>query len=113
MGSTSDLPVMQDAIDILKSFDIPVEVDIVSAHRTPDKLMKYGKTAADRNIGVIMQEEGKRTLRRRRRWSLKETSLAFFGQETSAIGSTLAGNPINSRDYHLVLLFCEQQQQQH
>jgi len=58
MGSTSDLPVMQDAIDILKSFDIPVEVDIVSAHRTPDKLMAYGKTAADRNIGVIIAGAG-------------------------------------------------------
>lgn len=58
MGSTSDLPVMQDAIDILKSFDIPVEVDIVSAHRTPDKLMTYGKSAANRNIGVIIAGAG-------------------------------------------------------
>jgi 5-(carboxyamino)imidazole ribonucleotide mutase len=58
MGSTSDLPVMQDAIDILKSFDIPVEVDIVSAHRTPEKLMDYGKTAAIRNIGVIIAGAG-------------------------------------------------------
>ena len=58
MGSTSDLPVMQDAIDILQSFGIPVEVDIVSAHRTPEKLMAYGKTAADRNIGVIIAGAG-------------------------------------------------------
>lgn len=58
MGSTSDLPVMQDAVDILKSFDIPVEVDIVSAHRTPDKLMNYGKSAANRNIGVIIAGAG-------------------------------------------------------
>ncbi len=58
MGSTSDLPVMQDAIDILKSFDIPVEVDIVSAHRTPEKLMDYSKTAASRNIGVIIAGAG-------------------------------------------------------
>jgi 5-(carboxyamino)imidazole ribonucleotide mutase len=43
MGSTSDMPVMQEAIDILKSFDVEVEVDIVSAHRTPDKLFDYGK----------------------------------------------------------------------
>ena len=41
MGSKSDLPVMQDAIDILKGFDIEVEVDIVSAHRTPEKLFDY------------------------------------------------------------------------
>lgn len=58
MGSTSDLPVMQDAIDILKSFDIPVEVDIVSAHRTPEKMMNYGKSAANRNIGVIIAGAG-------------------------------------------------------
>lgn len=58
MGSTSDLPVMQDAIDILKSFNIPVEIDIVSAHRTPDKLMNYGKSAANRNIGVIIAGAG-------------------------------------------------------
>ena len=58
MGSTSDLPVMQDAIDILKQFEIPVEIDIVSAHRTPDKLMEYGKTAVDRNIGVIIAGAG-------------------------------------------------------
>jgi len=58
MGSTSDLPVMQDAIDILKHFEIPVEVDIVSAHRTPDKLMEYGKTAVERNISVIIAGAG-------------------------------------------------------
>lgn len=58
MGSTSDLPVMQDAIDILKSFDVPVEVDIVSAHRTPEKMMNYGKSAANRNIGVIIAGAG-------------------------------------------------------
>lgn len=58
MGSTSDLPVMQDAIDVLKNFEIPVEVDIVSAHRTPDKLMEYGNTAVERNIGVIIAGAG-------------------------------------------------------
>jgi len=58
MGSTSDLPVMQDAIDILKSFDIPVEIDIVSAHRTPEKMMNYGKSAAHRNIGVVIAGAG-------------------------------------------------------
>ena len=54
MGSTSDLPVMQDAIDILKGFDIEIEVDIVSAHRTPDKLFDYGKNAHTRGISVII-----------------------------------------------------------
>ena len=58
MGSTSDLPVMQDAIDILKGFDIEVEVDIVSAHRTPDKLFNYGKNAHNRGISVIIAGAG-------------------------------------------------------
>lgn len=58
MGSTSDMPVMQDAIDILKGFDIEVEVDIVSAHRTPEKLFEYGKTAHERGIKVIIAGAG-------------------------------------------------------
>jgi len=58
MGSKSDLPVMQDAIDILKSFDIEVEVDIVSAHRTPEKLFDYGKKAHTRGICVIIAGAG-------------------------------------------------------
>lgn len=58
MGSTSDLPVMQDAVDILKGFDIEVEVDIVSAHRTPDKLFGYGKNAHTRGISVIIAGAG-------------------------------------------------------
>ena len=58
MGSTSDLPVMQDAIEILKGFDIAVEVDIVSAHRTPDKLFDYGKNAHERGISVIIAGAG-------------------------------------------------------
>ncbi|WP_372919054.1 5-(carboxyamino)imidazole ribonucleotide mutase [Salegentibacter sp.] len=58
MGSTSDMPVMQDAIDILKGFDIEVEVDIVSAHRTPEKLFEYGKTAHKRGIKVIIAGAG-------------------------------------------------------
>ncbi len=58
MGSTSDLPVMQDAIDILKGFDIEVEVDIVSAHRTPDKLYDYGKNAHTRGISVVVAGAG-------------------------------------------------------
>ncbi|RLD30613.1 MAG: 5-(carboxyamino)imidazole ribonucleotide mutase [Bacteroidetes bacterium] len=58
MGSTSDLHVMQDAVDILKGFDIEVEVDIVSAHRTPDKLFDYGKNAHKRGINVIIAGAG-------------------------------------------------------
>lgn len=58
MGSTSDMPVMQEAIDILKGFDIEVEVDIVSAHRTPEKLFDFSKTAHERGIQVIIAGAG-------------------------------------------------------
>src|SRR5690554_6373553 len=57
-GSTSDLPVMQDAVDILKECNIDVEVDIVSAHRTPEKLFDYGKNAHTRGISVIIPGAG-------------------------------------------------------
>ncbi|MEM9144153.1 MAG: 5-(carboxyamino)imidazole ribonucleotide mutase [Bacteroidota bacterium] len=58
MGSTSDLPVMQDAVDILKGFDIPVEVDIVSAHRTPEKLFAFSKKAHTEGYSVIIAGAG-------------------------------------------------------
>ncbi|WP_299336013.1 5-(carboxyamino)imidazole ribonucleotide mutase [uncultured Psychroserpens sp.] len=58
MGSKSDLPVMQDAIDILKEFHIEVEVDIVSAHRTPEKLFDFSKHAHTRGINVIIAGAG-------------------------------------------------------
>ena len=49
---------MQEAIDILKSFDIKIEVDIVSAHRTPEKMMEYGKKAHQRGLKVIIAGAG-------------------------------------------------------
>ena len=58
MGSTSDMPVMQDAIDILKGFDIEVDVDIVSAHRTPEKLFDFSKTAHTKGYSVIIAGAG-------------------------------------------------------
>ena len=58
MGSKSDLPVMQDAITILKEFGIAVEVDIVSAHRTPERLFDYGKNAHTRGFSVIIAGAG-------------------------------------------------------
>ena len=58
MGSKSDLPVMQEAIDILKEFKIEVEVDIVSAHRTPEKMISYGQEAHKRGIKVIIAGAG-------------------------------------------------------
>ncbi|MBZ9627706.1 5-(carboxyamino)imidazole ribonucleotide mutase [Psychroflexus sp. CAK1W] len=58
MGSKSDLPVMQDAVDILKEFHIETETDIVSAHRTPEYMMDFGKNAHHRGFDVIIAGAG-------------------------------------------------------
>lgn len=58
MGSASDLPVMKDAKEILDSFGIESEVQIVSAHRTPDKMVNYAQSAAKRGIKVIIAGAG-------------------------------------------------------
>jgi len=58
MGSDSDLQVMQSAADVLKQFDIPFELTIVSAHRTPERMMQYAKTAAQRGLQVIIAGAG-------------------------------------------------------
>ncbi len=58
MGSDSDLPVMQQAADMLTSFEIPFELDIVSAHRTPEKMMDFAKKAHKRGIKVIIAGAG-------------------------------------------------------
>jgi len=58
MGSDSDLPVMQLAADMLTSFEIPFELDIVSAHRTPEKMMDFAKKAHKRGIKVIIAGAG-------------------------------------------------------
>lgn len=58
MGSKSDLPIMQEAIDILKDFHIETEVDIVSAHRTPEKLFDFATNAHKRGVNVIIAGAG-------------------------------------------------------
>ena len=58
MGSDSDLPIMQEAIQILSDFGIETEVDIVSAHRTPEKLYSYASDAHKRGINVIIAGAG-------------------------------------------------------
>jgi 5-(carboxyamino)imidazole ribonucleotide mutase len=58
MGSDSDLPVMQQAADILDEFDIPYEIKITSAHRTPDLMASYSKNAYKRGIKVIIAGAG-------------------------------------------------------
>ena len=58
MGSDSDMPVMRAAIEILGDFDIEVDVDIVSAHRTPEKLFEYGASAHKKGLKVIIAGAG-------------------------------------------------------
>ena len=58
MGSDSDLPVMQAAIDVLAAFGVAHEVRIVSAHRTPDVMTEYARSAADRGLRVIVAGAG-------------------------------------------------------
>lgn len=58
MGSDSDLPTMQRCLDQLAAFDIPFEVRIISAHRTPEIAHEYGLTAADRGLRVIIAAAG-------------------------------------------------------
>ncbi len=58
MGSTSDLEVMQDAALILKKFDIPFELKVVSAHRTPDLMTAYAESAVSRGLKVIIAGAG-------------------------------------------------------
>jgi 5-(carboxyamino)imidazole ribonucleotide mutase len=58
MGSKSDLPVMKDAADILKELGVGYELTVVSAHRTPERMFNYAKTAAERGLKVIIAGAG-------------------------------------------------------
>jgi len=58
MGSDSDLPIMQAAADTLTLFNIPFELTVVSAHRTPDRMVQYAKTARERGLKVIIAGAG-------------------------------------------------------
>ena len=58
MGSDSDLPTMQDAADLLDELHIAYEIRIISVHRTPEKMIEYGKTASDRGLKVMIAGAG-------------------------------------------------------
>jgi 5-(carboxyamino)imidazole ribonucleotide mutase len=57
MGSQSDLPIMEQAANFLKSLDIPYELTVVSAHRTPERMFDYAKTAKERGLKLLLQEQ--------------------------------------------------------
>ncbi|WP_234736139.1 5-(carboxyamino)imidazole ribonucleotide mutase [Tellurirhabdus bombi] len=58
MGSSSDLKVMQEAADVLAELGVSYEIDVVSAHRTPEKMVEYGKTARQRGLKAIIAGAG-------------------------------------------------------
>lgn len=58
MGSKSDLPVMQEAADVLDELNVPYKMEIVSAHRTPERMYEYSKTAEENGIRVIIAGAG-------------------------------------------------------
>lgn len=58
MGSQSDLPIMEQAANFLKSLDIPYELTVISAHRTPERMFDYAKTAKERGLKVIVAGAG-------------------------------------------------------
>ncbi|WP_428087662.1 5-(carboxyamino)imidazole ribonucleotide mutase [Candidatus Thioglobus sp.] len=58
MGSKSDWPTMKNAVEMLEAFDIPHEIQVVSAHRTPDLMFEYASTALDRGLKVIIAGAG-------------------------------------------------------
>ena len=58
MGSDSDLPVLEKAIETLKEFSVPFEVHVYSAHRTPEKAIEFSKNAENKNFGVIIAAAG-------------------------------------------------------
>lgn len=58
MGSDSDLPIMKDSVDVLKEFNIPYEIFILSAHRTPKETENYAKGAVERGVKVIIAGAG-------------------------------------------------------
>jgi 5-(carboxyamino)imidazole ribonucleotide mutase len=58
MGSKSDLPIMQEAADVLEELNVPFEMTVISAHRTPERMMEYAETAASRGLKVIVAGAG-------------------------------------------------------
>lgn len=58
MGSQSDLAIMQEAADVLQTLEVPFEITVVSAHRTPERMYEYAQTAVDRGLKVIIAGAG-------------------------------------------------------
>lgn len=89
MGSTSDREVMQGCIDVLRELDIPHEVKVLSAHRTPDLTREYAVSAADRGIQVIIAGAG---------WAAHLAGAIAGHTSLPVIGVPIDSSPLNGMD---------------
>lgn len=89
MGSTSDREVMQGCIDVLRELDIPHEVKVLSAHRTPDLTREYALSAADRGIQVIIAGAG---------WAAHLAGAIAGHTSLPVIGVPIDSSPLNGMD---------------
>ncbi len=90
MGSQSDLPVMQQAAEICREFGVDYELTIVSAHRTPERMMDYAKSAAERGIqvGVVYFANAGWYSRCHRRFGRRQKRRYFGSENTGGNGSS-------------------------
>ena len=89
MGSDSDTPVLEKAARLLKEFEIPYEMKILSAHRTPDQAAEYAKGLADRGIKVLIAGAG---------WAAHLAGVAAAQTPIPVIGVPIDSSPLNGMD---------------
>jgi len=89
MGSNSDIPVMEEAVRVLEKFEIPYEMKVFSAHRTPDEAAEYAKALAGRGIRVLIAGAG---------WAAHLAGLAAAQTTVPVIGVPIDSSPLNGMD---------------
>lgn len=89
MGSGSDIPVMEEAIQVLEKFEVSYEIRILSAHRTPDEAAKYAKELAGRGIKVLIAGAG---------WAAHLAGAAAAQTTIPVIGVPIDSSPLNGMD---------------
>lgn len=89
MGSKSDIPAMEEAVRILEKFEIPYEMKILSAHRTPDETAGYVKGLAGRGVKVLIAGAG---------WAAHLAGIAAANTTIPVIGVPLDSSPLNGMD---------------
>ena len=89
MGSDSDLPVMEEAAKALKGYDIPYEITIASAHRSPELTSRYAKSAEERGLKVIIAGAG---------WAAHLAGVIASETLIPVIGVPIDSSPLNGMD---------------